>query len=414
MNVGTERSISRPASMEALRANTIDRTMLRTLARALGDAPIRLELWDGSRALAAGAAATYRVLIRTRAALAGLLTDPQLQFGEHYTAGDIEVEGGSLADAMTAVYAGVGEPRGLRVLLDSVCSRLSRISPVRARGNVHHHYDIGNDFYRLWLDERMVYTCAYFPTPDATLEQAQLAKLDHVCRKLRLRPGEEVIEAGCGWGALALHMAQKYGVRVRAFNVSRTQIAYAREQAHRFGLSGRVQFIEDDYRSATGTCDAFVSVGMLEHVGLRQYRELGSVIRRLLSANGRGFIHSIGRYRPMPTNAWIRRRIFPDGYTPAPSEMSAIFEPNGLAILDMENLRRHYALTLEHWTARYEQAVPVVRRMFDEKFVRTWRLYLAGSTAAFRTGSMHLYQILFDRSGSDSTPWTRDDIYAPG
>ncbi len=169
-----------------------------------------------------------------------------------------------------------------------------------ARENVHSHYDLGNDFYRLWLDREMLYTCAYFPTPDAALEDAQIAKMDLVCRKLRLRPGDRVFEAGCGWGALALHMAKHYGVHVRAFNISPSQIAFARERAAREGLTGRAEFIEDDYRNISGACDAFVSVGMLEHVGLPDFPALG---RRHRSHAGERRPRAAALHRPQPAVA---------------------------------------------------------------------------------------------------------------
>lgn len=390
------------------RLTPADRALGSLLAKALDDSPIGLVLWDGTEL--AGDAARYRLHIHSRGALLGLIAHPQLYFGEYYSSGGIDVEG-NLPDVLTALYEASGDARGLPVAIDRAYARLHQIQPARSRGNVHHHYDIGNDFYRLWLDERMVYTCAYFPSPDATLEEAQVAKLDHVCRKLRLKPGEHVIEAGCGWGALALHMARHYGARVRAFNLSHEQIAYARDWAKREDLADRVEFVEDDYRQASGQCDAFVSVGMLEHVGLRSYRDFGRLIRKVTKPDGRGFVHSIGRPRPAPTNAWISRRIFPDGYTPSLGEMMDIFEPNGFAVLDVENLRMHYARTLEHWFARYERAVPRVREMFDERFVRTWRLYLAGSIAAFRVGSMQLYQVLFAGRCANVVPPTRADIY---
>lgn len=389
---------------------SVDRALGSVLARALGAAPVRLLLWDGSEIASDAAGKRFQLRLHSRRALLGLLIHPQLYFGECYADGSLDVEG-DLPDALTALYQATPKPRGVQVAIDRVCARLRRISPSRSRWNVHHHYDLGNDFYRLWLDERMVYTCAYFPTPDVTLEEAQLAKLDLVCRKLRLRSQERVIEAGCGWGALALHMAGRYGARVRAFNLSREQVAYARECAARAGVADRVEFIEDDYRAATGRCDAFVSVGMLEHVGLRSYRELGRVIRRVLKNDGRGLLHSIGRPSPAPTNAWIVRRIFPDGYTPSLAEMMEVFEPNGFAVLDVENLRNHYARTLEHWLERYERAVPQVRAMFDERFVRTWRLYLAGSIAGFRFGSMQLFQVLFAGPAAGTVAPTRADIY---
>ena len=186
---------------------------------------------------------------------------------------------------------------------------------------MHRHYDLGNEFYQLWLDREMLYTCAYFPTPDCTLEAVQIAKMDLVCRKLQLRPGKRVVEAGCGWGSLALFMAKEYGVRVRAFNVSKAQIAHARARALSEGLADRVEFIEDDYRNVQGTYDAFVFVGMLEHVGLPDYLTLGHVINRSLTEQGRGFLHFIGRNQPMPLNAWTRKRIFPGAYPPTLREV---------------------------------------------------------------------------------------------
>jgi len=257
----------------------------------------------------------------------------------------------------------------------------------------------------------MVYTCAYFPAPEATLEQAQMAKMHHICRKLRLRPGERVVEAGCGWGSLALFMARHYGVRVRAYNISREQIAYARQQAELQGLAAQVEFVEDDYRNITGSYDAFVSVGMLEHVGQRYYRALGAVVDRVLTGDGRGLIHSIGRIRPGQMNAWIEKRIFPGAAPPSLAEMMEIFEPAGFAVLDVENLRLHYARTLQHWLQRFDRAGDRIEAMFDARFVRAWRLYLAGSIAAFLSSDLQLFQVLFNRGASNDMAWTREHLY---
>jgi cyclopropane-fatty-acyl-phospholipid synthase len=339
--------------------------------------------------------------------LLNLVANPALQFGQMYSARRIDVDG-DLAELLEVIYRAL--PRGeyggrspLRAFFDA-----QRNSPAQARRHIHHHYDFGNDFYRLWLDRRMVYTCAYFPTPDVALEDAQLAKMDRICRKLRLQAGEKVIEAGCGWGALALHMAQHYGVTVRAYNISAEQMAFARERARAEGLADRVEFIEDDYRNARGRFDAFVSVGMLEHLGTEHYRELGGVIDCLLTDEGRGLIHSIGRDYPRPLDAWTERHIFPAACPPSLSQMMNIFEPCGLSVLDVENLRLHYAKTLEHWLQRFEGATATVEEMFDASVVRTWRLYLAGSLAAFRSGNMQLFQVLFTRSRNNRIPWTRD------
>ena len=289
--------------------------------------------------------------------------------------------------------------------------RPSANSLKRSRHNISHHYDLGNDFYKLWLDEQMVYTCAYFPTPDATLEEAQAAKMDHVSRKVWLRPGETVVEAGCGWGALALHMAKHYGVQVKAFNISHEQIRYARERARAEGLDGRVEYIEDDYRNISGRFDAFVSVGMLEHVGKEHYRELGGVIRRSLKPEGRGLVHSIGRNFPEPTSPWLEKRIFPGSYMPSLSEMMAVFEPCDFSVLDVENLRLHYARTIEHWLQRFEAHTDRIEQMFDKRLVRAYRFYLAASKASFTAGPIQLFQVVFAPAASNAIPRTRALVY---
>jgi cyclopropane-fatty-acyl-phospholipid synthase len=235
--------------------------------------------------------------------------------------------------------------------------------------------------------------------------------MEHVCRKLRLRPGLQVVEAGCGWGALSLHMARRYDVSVRAYNVSATQISFARQRVRQEGLEERVEFIEDDWRHMRGPADVFVSIGMLEHVGVRDYGRLGDVIRRCLRPEGWGLIHTIGQNQSQPVNPWVQRHIFPGAHPPSLGEMMQIFEPHGFSILDVENLRLHYALTLTHWLRRFDAAAEVVREGFGESFVRTWRLYLTASIAGFNTGNLQLFQVLFVRGTNNQIPRTRDWIY---
>jgi cyclopropane-fatty-acyl-phospholipid synthase len=279
------------------------------------------------------------------------------------------------------------------------------------RDNIYAHYDLGNDFYKLWLDDQLLYTCAYFPTPDVSLEEAQIGKMDHICRKLDLRPGERVVEAGCGWGSLALHMAEHYGVHVRAFNLSHEQIAYAREHAERRGLARQVEFVEDSYKSIAGVYDAFVSVGMLEHVGLKDFPVLGNQIERCLEPHGRGLIHSIGRAHSQPMSVWMEREIFPGACIPSLKQILEVLEPNRMAVLDVENLRLHYARTLEHWLDRFEKSVDRIESMYDSRFVRVWRMYLSSSIASFRVGSCQLYQIVFTRQNNNAVRWTRAGVY---
>ena len=379
-----------------------DRWALGVIRQRIASAPVQFVLWDGFALGPETGPPIGTFVVKNRPALLGWVWDPDLYFGEAFMFGAIEVRG-DLVGALEAAFRAVRstKPRPWWLWQGSNDEQA-------ARENVHHHYDLGNEFYRLWLDREMVYTCAYFPTPDATLEEAQIAKMDLVCRKVGLRPGQQVVEAGCGWGALALFMAKCYGVTVRAFNLSTEQIAYARDRAKREGLDGSVEFIEDDYRNMTGQYDVFMSVGMLEHVGKADYPTLGSVIDRSLRANGRGLLHFIGRDEPAPLNPWIRKRIFPGGYAPALREVAElVLEPKGFSVLDIENLRLHYAKTLEHWLQRFTDASEQVRRDFDDAFVRAWHLYLAGSEASFLSGWMQLFQIVFARGGSNAIPWIR-------
>jgi cyclopropane-fatty-acyl-phospholipid synthase len=386
--------------------NALDAWLLSQLQRAFRFAPVSFALLGDEQLARERGVGT--LVIRDRRTLFSLLLDPELNIGEAYMRGSLEARG-DLEAIIEAVYRTWERGRlALRSRLELLRERANDLR--RARRNVHTHYDLGNDFYRLWLDRELVYTCAYFASPEQTLEQAQREKMDLVCRKLRLRPGLSVVEAGCGWGALALHMARHYGVRVTAFNISKEQIAWARARAEREGLSGRVVFVEDDYRNVQGRYDVFVSVGMLEHVGRRHYARLSEVIDRCLDrTRGRGLLHFIGRDQPLPLNPWIRKRIFPGTYPPTLREaVGGVLEPHAFSVLDVENLRLHYARTLGHWLERFESAQDRIQSQFDERFVRAWRLYLAGSQASFATGWMQLFQIVFGRPDDNDVPWTRE------
>jgi cyclopropane-fatty-acyl-phospholipid synthase len=393
--------------------NSLEARLLRRLLGSLGDPPIEFHLlWSNERVRPTAAGPLEHLRITDRRTLLGLLYDAQMRFGDAYVAGHIGVDG-DLVKLMVALFR-IFAPDARESTLSRIagwCRRPRRNTLAGSRDNIHRHYDIGNEFYALWLGDTMAYTCAYYPSSESTLEQAQTAKMDHVCRKLRLGAADSVVEAGCGWGSLALHMAARYGAKVRAFNISREQLEFARRRAREQGLEHRVEFVEDDYRNIGGSYDAFVSVGMLEHVGRKHYPELGRVMRRALTPNGRGLIHSIGRNRPGTVHPWIERRIFPGAYAPSPGEIMQIFEPSSLSVLDVENLRLHYARTLRHWLERYEAKVAQVRAMFDDPFVRMWRYYLAGSIAAFDTGTLQLFQVLVTTQNNNDLPPTRDYMY---
>jgi cyclopropane-fatty-acyl-phospholipid synthase len=404
--VSTIANLSRQA--QAGPSSRFDRWCLERVAAALGQTPVRLALWDGAEVRVGDAEPPARVVFRTRAALLRVLWNPDLYFGEAYENGSLAVDGD-----LVRLLEGLYRATAARVRPRRAPAGHGRW---RARTNVRRHYDLGNEFYGLWLDEQLVYTCAYYPQPDVSLEAAQRAKLELVCRKLALEPGERVVEAGCGWGALALHMARHYGVHVRAYNLSREQVRYARARAQQEGLGGRVEFVEDDYRSIQGTYDAFVSVGMLEHVGPGRYRALGALVDRCLDERrGRGLLHFIGQDRPEPLNAWIRRRIFPGAYPPTLAEaVAGVLGAARVSVVDVENLRLHYARTLEDWRRRLLAAATDVEGRFGAPFLRRWRLYLSGSEAAFRAGALQLFQVSFARRDWSGVPWTRAGLYAGG
>ena len=393
--------------------SALERWLCQRLLDTRGDPRLRLVLWNGEELRCSDVPPVGRVVLRDRRLIYDLALHPDTGLGDAYASGRLDIEG----DLAAVLRLAFGEPRdrslGLRAREAWALWRRRSRSLRRSAENVHSHYDLGNDFYKLWLDERMVYTCAYFPTPTASLEEAQLAKMDHVARKVWLRPGERVVEAGCGWGSLALHMARHYGVHVTAYNISSEQIAWARERARSEGLSDRVEFRQDDYRNISGTFDAFVSVGMLEHVGEENYAALGRVIDRCLPEHGRGLIHSIGRVQRRPMDPWIERHIFPGSYAPTLEEMIAILTPHDLAVIDVEDLRFHYEKTLEHWLERYEKYAAAVAQRFDARFARMWRLYLAGSIASFHVGNLQLWQLVFHRgrASADTVPWNRAHLY---
>lgn len=410
---GGELSSNESSAAESAKTVTgLDRWLARRIARGMGDPPVNIALWNGEEIYRSPAPRVGRLVFRDRGALWSTVCSPELGAGDAFSTGRLQVEG-DLVEVLFNIYTSL-DHASINSFKRNVFGRLPRPEPntrTRSRKHIHHHYDLGNDFYRLWLDEQLVYTCAYYETPHATLEQAQVSKMHHVCRKVLLKPGMDVVEAGCGWGTLALHMAKHYGVNVKAFNISREQVSFARDRAKSMGLDKQVEFIEDDYRNISGSFDAFVSVGMLEHVGPDHYHELGSVINRSLKADGLGIIHSVGRNRPTAPNAWLEQRIFPGSYPPSLREMLDIFEPFNFSILDIENLRLHYAKTLMAWLARFDDKVDIVRNMYDDDFVRAWRLYLGGCAAAFLSSSIQLFQVVFGYPLHNAIPMTRAHLY---
>ena len=403
------RKIAQASTRQASRA--YERYLLRRVVEAMGLPRFTVALWDGFSITPAQGKAVATATIHNQAALMQLARYGDIGFGDAFSSGGITVEG-DLVGFLVEAFRGVAEVRGPVKLVKRLQQRKPRANtPDGSREHIHHHYDIGNDFYRLWLDAEMQYTCAYFPRQEMSLEAAQQAKMDHVCRKLQLRPGDRVAEAGSGWGGLARHMALHYGAKVSSWNVSAEQVRYASDRARTEGYADQVTYVLDDYRNISGEFDVFVSVGMLEHVGQENYSTLGEVVDRCLATDGRALVHAIGRNRPRLMNAWIEKRIFPGAYPPSLREMMDILEPYRFSVLDVENLRLHYARTLQEWLIRYDGAYDEVLNQFDDEFGQAWRLYLAGSQAAFLIGALQLFQVLFTRERNNTLPWSRHHLY---
>jgi cyclopropane-fatty-acyl-phospholipid synthase len=282
-------------------------------------------------------------------------------------------------------------------------------TPSASKAHVAHHYDLSGDLYDLFLDADRQYSCAYFKIKNLTLEEAQAAKKRHVAAKLNLdRPGLSVLDIGCGWGGLALHLAADNNVDVRGVTLSEEQLAVARERARTAGLDGHVQFDLSDYRQVSGHFDRIVSIGMFEHVGVGYYDTYFAKVRELLADDGTMLLHTIGRSEgPSSTNPWIAKYIFPGGYAPALSEILQAIERSGLIVTDIEVLREHYALTLQEWQKRFQANRAKAAELYDKRFCRMWEFYLAGAEMAFRYEGEVVFQIQIAKAKT-SLPITRD------
>jgi cyclopropane-fatty-acyl-phospholipid synthase len=279
----------------------------------------------------------------------------------------------------------------------------------RSASNAQHHYDLGEKLYRLFLDKDMIYSCAYFRDPETeTLEQAQDNKLRLIAAKLKLQPGMRVVEVGSGWGSLAIHLVKNHDVTVTAINVATDQLATSRRRAEEAGVLDRITFLEKDYRELDGRFDRLVSVGMMEHVGAPHFDSYFGKVRDLLEPDGIGLVHAIGiNIPPGATSPFIRKYIFPGGYTPAMSEVFASVERSGLWVADTEFLRLHYAWTIAHWRQRFDANRDSARELYDERFCRMWEFYLKAVELSFRHGSAMVFQLLLSRT-RDAVPVWRD------
>ncbi len=396
-------------------------TLLDSLSRRSG-VPFAVELPDGTRCESGNGAAAFTVVFHSDAALLATFTRGHIGLLESYFDQSVDVQGDLGAAFAAAMAAGFDLPSGP---LDALENRLhewghSNCSPAQAKANARAHYGLGAGFYRLWLDDPlMMYTCAYWPEGTRTLEQAQRNKIDHVCRKLRLAEGERFVDIGCGFGGFMFRAEETTGALGTGINTTTEQVEWLRAEIDRRGLQNRLAVREADFREVDGPYDKVVSIGVLEHAGRNQLAEVIRAHADFLKPGGLGMLHFIGHVGRYDTELFIRKHVFPGGWIPSLAEVIVEMERCGLEVLDVENLRRHYAPTLDAWAERFERRWDEIHALdpvrFDERFRRVWRSYLIGCAEMFRSsvGYTHLFQVLFSKGNvtTASYPMGREHVY---
>ena len=346
-----------------------------------------------------------------------LLFRPDLYFGEAYAEGDIVIENGTLTDFLDLALMNIG--RGGLNFFSQLLNKLSGSYRYltnfnfikKSKMNVAHHYDLSDDLYDLFLDPKRQYSCGYFKNENDTLETAQINKIQHIIKKLNIKPNQKVLDIGCGWGSLAIDIASSTNCEVTGITLSKNQFDHCKKKAKELNLENQVTFKLIDYRELNEKFDRIVSVGMFEHVGRKFYKKFFKQIDRLLNNNGVSLIHTIGSVNPpRDPHPWITKYIFPGGYTPSLSEVTTPIEKAGLIVSDIEVLKLHYSFTLRHWKENCIKNKLKITEMFDEKFFRMWEFYLAGCEIAFKWGDQVVYQFQLTKNYT-STPTTRDYIY---
>ena len=388
------------------------------LRRLISTGALKVTMPDGTtRLYGEPSAEPIAVTIHDPALPRQLALQPDLALGEAYMDERLTIENDDLRGFLALILAN-RDAGGRNWAIDANLAMrrmrkwLEQYNPAgRAQKNVAHHYDLSGELYDLFLDADKQYSCAYFRSPDDTLEQAQQQKKDHIARKLLIEPDMRVLDIGCGWGGMALTLARDYGARVVGVTLSREQHKIATARAEAAGLSDRVEFRLQDYREVPETFDRIVSVGMFEHVGVPHYREYFHHVHNKLSDDGVALIHTIGRSGPPGTTSpWVAKYIFPGGYVPAMSEALRAIEHQKLWATDVEVWRLHYAETLKHWHARFMERIDEARALYDDRFTRMWRYYLLASELSFRHSRQVVFQFQLARR-LDAVPLTRDYIY---
>ncbi|MEI2385481.1 cyclopropane-fatty-acyl-phospholipid synthase family protein [Breoghania sp. JC706] len=392
--------------------------IIKQLAEAMSaaepDARFAVRFWDGT-GFSIGEDPEFVLHFKTRRALTRVLSDAFMGFGESYMLGEIEVEG----DIKRLFYLGFAidfaeRPMSLMLRLKLFFHFLrARNTIARSRENISFAYDIGNEFYEILLGKGMIYTCAYFTSPNETLEQAQHNKLELVCRKLCLQPGEHIADLGCGWGGFLIHAAQTRGVTGVGYTISAEQRDYALARIAERGLSDRIEIRLEDARNAEGLYDKVASIGMVEHMGNAQIPPVFERISQILKPQGLAFIHTIGNDIERPIDPWIDKYIFPGTQASPLTTMIDAAGRNGLSIIDLENLRLHYPPTVRFWLANFDANIDRIRELYDDTFVRSFRLYLEIASSSFSWGDNKLFHLLLTKGLNNAVPMTRAHLVLP-
>lgn len=385
----------------------LEKQMIKFILSKWNYGNFRIVFWDQEEFHVGNQPAKFSLIFKEKIPLLKLFSDTSLVFAKHYMESKLEIEGDY--DEIVKVLYYFSNKRFLKNKEDI----LSKIAQKEESKNIKNHYDIGNDFYRLWLDDTMSYSCAYFKTSSDTLYEAQINKIEHTLKKLDLKPNEKLLDIGCGWGWLSIMAAQKYGVKVVGVTISEEQCKKAQERVRELKLEDRVEIRLQNYQDLEfeDYFDKVVSVGMFEHVGKENLGLYFMKAKQVLKPGGSMLLHSILAMFEGKTNAWIDKYIFPGGYLPSLREVVSAMSEWDFHLLLAESLRIHYAKTLDIWSENFNQVLPQVRKKYDEEFIRMWDLYLRSCASAFRVGSVDLFQFLITKEINNNLSLTKEYIY---